>query len=436
MPVGRRLISRGSDSIEREIDDRMSTDSTVIEERPAVPTDLGEFREHVRRWLPGGLPRLGEQSRPGEPLEERAQRHRVLQRRLWDAHLAGIRYPTEYGGLGLSHEHQAAFLEEAAGYELPTALSVTHAIIMPTLLDYGTPAQCAQYVPAALRGETMWVQLLSEPSGGSDMAGALTRASADGDVFVVNGSKIWSTSAHVANYGLLLARTDSNAPKHRGLSMFVVGLDADGVTVNPIRLATGVSDFCEEFFDDVILPGANLVGEVNDGWSVASRLLFHERSMVGDSGMNDARANPVRDDGPDPLVSLVERLGNGTDPVVRQLLGEALMLAAIKGPAVDHIGAGLRSGRIPPPGASLLKLLSSHHGYRRIELAADISGSRGVVWDDGDDTTGVDWLGARGHTIAGGTNEMQLNQISERVLGLPREPMPDRDRPFSEVRHN
>lgn len=414
----------------------MTTDSVVTDERPPVPVDLDEFRGHVRRWLPGGLPKVGERSRSGESLEERAARHRVLQRRLWDANLAGIRYPREYGGLGLTREHQAVFLEEAAAYELPTVMSVTHAIIMPTLLDFGTPEQCAEHVPAALRGDRMWVQLLSEPSGGSDMAGALTRAVKDGDVFVVNGSKTWSTSAHVADCGLLLARSDSDMPKHRGLSMFIVPLDAEGVTVKPIRLATGVSDFCEEFFDDVIVPADNLVGGLNEGWSVASRLLFHERSMVGDNGMNDSRAVPARDNGPDPLVALVQRLGNGDDPSVRQMLGEALALAHLKAPAVAHIGAGLRSGRLPGPGASLLKLLSSQVGYRRLELAMQIAGSNSVVWDDGDEQTGLDWLGARGHSIAGGTNEMQLNQISERVLGLPREPMPDRDKPFSQVRHN
>ena len=415
----------------------MNTDASVIEERPAVPTDLDEFRVYVRRCLPGVLPKSGEQSRPGEPVEERAARQRILQRRLWDANLAGIRYPREYGGLGLTREHQAAFFEEAAGYELPTIMTVTHAVIMPTLLDFGSPEQCAAHVPAALRGDEISIQLLSEPSGGSDMAGALTRAVKDGEGYVLNGSKVWSTNAHVANSGLLLARTDQEMSKHRGLSMFLVPLDADGVTVNAIRLGTGDSDFCEEFFDDVMLPGDALVGQLNDGWSVASKLLFHERSMVGDSGMNDTRLVAARDEGPDALVALVRRLGLGSDPVVRQLLGEGLALANLKRPAMDHISAALRSGRFPGPGASLLKMLSSHIGYRRLELGMQIAGSSGVVWDGDDgDHPGIAWLGARAHTLAGGSNEMQLNQISERVLGLPRDPAPDRDLPFSKVLHN
>lgn len=415
----------------------MTTDPQGFDDRPEVPADLDAFRTHVRRWLPGQLPKAGEHCRPGEPVEERAERHRVIQRRLWDANLAGILYPRQYGGLGLTRAHQAVFLEETAQYELPTMMAVTHAVILPTLLEFGTPAQCARHVPAGLRGDEIAVQLLSEPSGGSDMAAALTRATRDDGVFVVNGAKVWSTSAHVADYGLLLARTDPEIPKHRGLSVFIVPLHDVGVTVNPIRLATGASEFCEEFFDDVRVPAENLVGGLNDGWSVASRILFHERSMVGDSGMNDSRYTSAAEERNDPLVSLVRRLGIASDPVVRQLLGEALALAHLKRPAVEHIGEGLRSGRFPGPGASLLKLLSSHIGYRRLEIAMEIAGDHGIVWDGADEESpGIQWLGARAHTLAGGTTEMQLNQISERVLGLPRDPTNDRDLPFSQLPHN
>jgi alkylation response protein AidB-like acyl-CoA dehydrogenase len=416
----------------------VSTDTALIEDRPAVPSALDEFRAHVRRWLPGSLPKASSRSRPGEPLEERSVRHRELQHRLWDANLAGILYPQKYGGLGLTREHQAAFLDEAADYELPTSMSVTLGILMPTLLDHGTDEQRARYLPAALRGDEAWVQLLSEPSGGSDMAGALTRAVKDGDVFIVNGSKIWSTFAHISEFGMLLARTDPDVPKHRGLSMLILPLNAEGVTINPIRLATGASDFCQEFFDDVMLPADALIGGLNDGWAVASGLLFHERNLVGDSGMNDTRTSVQAHDGPDPIVALAQRLGVNTDPVVRQLIGEALTISALKQHAVNHISAGLRSGAIPPPGASLLKLLSAQIGYRRNEIAMQVAGPSAVVWDpaDEEEKPGLDWLGARIGTVAGGTNEMQLNQISERVLGLPREQMPDKDRPFSQVRHN
>ena len=215
------------------------------------------------------------------------------------------------------------------------------------------------------------MQLLSEPSGGSDMAGALTRAIKDDDIFILNGAKVWSTGAHVADYGLLLARTDPELSKHRGLSMFIVPLDAEGVTVNPIRLATGASEFCEEFFDDVKIPAGNLVGQLNDGWSVASRLLFHERSMVGDSGMNDSRYTPAAEERSDPLVSMVQQLGVGSDPLVRQLLGEALTLTHVKRPAVEHISEGLALRTVPGSGGQPAQTAQLAH---RVSPAGDRDG--------------------------------------------------------------
>jgi alkylation response protein AidB-like acyl-CoA dehydrogenase len=418
----------------------VTTAMREVGDRMLAPAELGAFREYVRSWLPEGLPRAGEESTPDESLESMTARHRVLQRRLWDAGLAGIMYPVEYGGLGLSREHQHVFLEEAAEYETPNAFSVTHGILVPTLLDFGTEEQKQRYIPASLRGDEMWVQLLSEPSGGSDMAGALTRALRDGDTYVVNGAKIWSTYAHVADFGMALVRTNPEAPKHRGLSMLIVPLvNGNGLTINPIRLATGDSDFCEEFFDDLSLPAGNLVGGENDGWSVASRLLFHERNMVGDNSLNDSVSHRRQDTGgPDQLVALARRLGLSGDPVVRQLVGEALMLSGLMPYARERVGAAITAGTIPGPGASLLKLMSALVGYRRSEIAVHIAGAAGVVWDPADDATspGVAWLGARIGTIAGGSNEMQRNVVSERVLDLPREYTPDKDRPFSAVRHN
>jgi alkylation response protein AidB-like acyl-CoA dehydrogenase len=412
----------------------------TVDGRELAPSDLEEFRAYVRGWVPTALPRLGQENRPGEGVEEQAQRHRGLQRRVWDGGLAGILYPTEYGGLGLTREHQQAFYEETEGYELPRAFSVSHGILIPTLLDFGTEEQKKAHIPASLRGDEIWVQLLSEPSGGSDMAGALTRAIRDGETYVVNGSKIWSTYAHFADFGMLLCRTDTGVPKHRGLSMLIVPLvESDGLSINPIRLATGDSDFCQEFFTDLSLPEDSLVGRENDGWSVASKLLFHERNMVGDNSMNDSRTSASDDaDGTDATVTLATALGLGKDPVVRQLVGEALTWEGLIPFARERINAGLVSGALPGPGASLLKLLTSLSHYRKSEIEVQIAGSSGVVWGHDLDAIapGLPWLGARIGTVAGGTNEMQRNVVSERVLGLPREYMPEKDLPFSEVRHN
>jgi alkylation response protein AidB-like acyl-CoA dehydrogenase len=418
----------------------ITTGMREVDGRLLAPAEVGAFRDYVRSWLPEGLPRSGEEGGPDEALEAMTARHRLLQRRLWDGGLAGILYPVEYGGLGLSREHQQVFVEEAAAYETPGAFSVSHGILVPTLLDFGTEEQKSQYIPASLRGDEMWVQLLSEPSGGSDMAGVLTRAVRDGDTYVVNGSKIWSTFAHVADLGMLLCRTNPEAPKHRGLSMLIVPLvNGNGLTIRPIRLATGDSDFCEEFFDDLSLPAANLVGREHDGWSVASKLLFHERNLVGDNSMNDTRSRRREDSsGRDQIVALAQRLGVTDDPVVRQLVGEALTVTGLMPYARERINDAMTAGTIPGPGASLLKLMSALVGYRRDQIAVEVAGAHGVVWDAADDagSPGIAWLGARIGTIAGGSNEMQRNVVSERVLALPREYSPDKDRPFSEVRHN
>lgn len=411
-----------------------------VDGRKIAPSDLDEFREYVRSWLPTGLPRLGAEGHFDESLLDLTLRHRGYQRRLWDAGLAGIRFPVEYGGLGLTRDHQQVFVEETEGYDVPGAFAVTHGILIATLLEFGNEEQKKRYIPESLRGDTMWVQLLSEPSGGSDMAGALTRAVRDGETYVVNGSKIWSTYAHVADYGMLLCRTDPEVPKHRGLSMLIVPLvNGDGLSINPIRLATGDSDFCQEFFDDLSLPAANLIGRENDGWSIASGLLFHERNMVGNNSLNDSHIAEVEDSsGIDHIVAVARRLGVADQPGVRQLVGEALVWEGLKPFTRERVNAGLMAGTIPGPGASLLKLLSSQVGYRRSQIAVEIAGAGAVVWagDTADISPGTPWLGARITTIAGGSNEMQRNVISERVLGLPREYLPDKELPFSQVRHN
>ena len=409
--------------------------------RQIAPADLEEFKDYVRAWLPEGLPRVGEQGSPEESLEDMTARHRVLQRRVWDGGLAGIMYPTEYGGLGLTREHQLAFLDLAEGYETPTAFSVTHGILIPTLLDFGTEEQKSEHIPAALRGDEMWVQLLSEPSGGSDMAGALTRAIRDGETYVVNGSKIWSTYAHVANFGMLLCRTDPDVPKHRGLSMIIVPLiNGNGLSINPIRLATGDSDFCQEFFDDLSLPADNLIGRENDGWSVASQLLFHERSMVGNSSLNDSRPGgrgetrrgrqPSR--GPGRAPGLQRRRGR---PAAGRGSPDHRRADPVR-PGPDHrrtgrrraAGAGGEPAQTDVVPVPLPRARAGHSGRRR---RCDRLGRRVRLRD-----TGGAVAGRPDRHGGGGTNEMQRNVVGERVLGLPREYSPDKDRPFSEVRHN
>jgi len=412
--------------------------------RSLAPENTGDFRAYARDWVRQNLTRAD----PGaqrmvsletdDELRDLVARHRQIQARLYGAGLAGIRYPREYGGQGLTEDHQRAFIEETAGYEVPVQLSVTLGILGPTLLDFGTEQQKQTHIRGMLRGDEIWVQLLSEPSSGSDMAGVLTRAQRDGDVYMVNGSKIWTTGAHVADYGMLLARTDPELPKHSGLSMIITPLSSPGVTIAPIRLATGASDFCQEFLDDVMLPVANLIGKENGGWAVASRLLFHERNMVGGIGLSDTRTHAAPEEGAEyDMVATARRLGASDDPLARQLIGESVMLERLAPLAAERMSEALRAGILPGPGASLLKLLGAVTSYRQAEIGMQIAGQAAAVWPAGEaGEAGLAWLGARAATVAGGTNEMQLNQISERVLGLPRDLSPDRDLPFSQQRHN
>jgi alkylation response protein AidB-like acyl-CoA dehydrogenase len=246
---------------------------------------VAEFAQRARAWLAANMPRIADPANP--PYADRGEadswRHvRKLQRRLYDGGFAGTCFPTDYGGLGLDIAYQKAFDDESAGYEMPLILNTpTFTICCATILDTGSEGQKRQHISAALRGDEVLVQLLSEPSGGSDLAGVITRAERRGEKWIVNGAKTWSTGAFAADYGLLLARTNWDVPKHEGLTMFLARLDSPGITLRRIKQVNGSTEFCEEFFDDLELGDDAAVGEVDKGWEVASRQLYHERRAVG-----------------------------------------------------------------------------------------------------------------------------------------------------------
>jgi alkylation response protein AidB-like acyl-CoA dehydrogenase len=403
--------------------------------------DLDEFRVGARAWLEGNLPARGVINAITKDEGELAAvaLARELQEKLATGGYAGLLYPGEYGGQGLTREHQTVFDEESAGYEIPQLLAVTLGIIGPTLLDFGTDEQKRRHLPPMIRGEELWVQFMSEPSGGSDLASALTRATRDGDRWILNGSKVWSTGAHFSDYALCLARTNWEVPKHRGLTFFIVPIRSAGVTVVPIRQINGATDFCQEFFDDVELSPDSVVGAVDDGWTVASRLLVHERNAVGgaslDGGLfgSNQRSRPV-----DPLAS-ARAVGRGDDPLTRQLAAESYVLNAVEHDLRTRVIAGLAADALPPAAGSILKLYGGTKLVRQAEIALEIGGSAAIASDGGSAVItriAHDFLTARGATIGGGTNEIQRNIISERILQLPREPQVDRDVPFSEVRTN
>ena len=241
---------------------------------------LDEFRAKVRSELADRIPL----EQPGERFlqwdDAGVARSKAIQRSLWEAGIAGITVPVEYGGLGLSSAHQQIFREEGADYRMPEEFGNAFNVVLPTLLAHGSEELKKQYIPRILNGDHIWCQFLSEPSGGSDLAGLLTRAERDGDTWRLNGSKIWTTGGNYSDYAICLARTNLEVPKHSGLTMFIVPVKSPGITVVPLRLLDGSVDFCQEYIEDAVIPVGNVVGAVNDGWRVATTLMMNERSAA------------------------------------------------------------------------------------------------------------------------------------------------------------
>lgn len=407
----------------------MSTSTTV---------DVDEFRRQARAWIEANLePRRAQTSREDRTLEDMAAA-RALQRRLFDAGYAGLTFPVEHGGRGLTAAHERAFREEAADYVTPdlgVAGGVTFGPIARSMLAHASPEFLARHIPKILSGEEIWCQFYSEPEAGSDLAGIRTRATRDGDQWILNGSKIWSSGAYYADWAMCLARTDWEAPKHRGLTWFAVPTDAEGVTVNQITQINGNAEFCEEFLDDVIVTDDDLIGEVNHGWAVTQTMLVYERG----AGESNVAVREPRALAPD-LVALARRAGRTDDPLARQ----AIARAHINDYAQFHLGrriaARLRSSNAPDHAvAAYSKLAAGVLTPERARLGLEIGGVGALAWAQDDEAgrrPAVDYLNGRQISIAAGTNEMQRNGIGERVLGLPREPSFDSTKPFNEVLRN
>ena len=410
------------------------------------PRDPRDFRAYVRAWLPHHLPR--EDRGPITGSDRDVARHRILQRQLFDGGLAGLTYPVAYGGKGRTPAFQDILNEETVGYELPTLCNVTLGILGPTILEFGTEAQRQRYLPAILRGEQLWVQLLSEPSGGSDLAGCVTRATRDGEQWILNGSKIWSTGAQFSDYALCLARSNWSLPKHRGLTMCILRLDQPGIGIEPIMQANGDAEFCQEFLTDLRIDGDDILGAENAGWEVASRLLYHERNLAGAASPYTyglvAEGTPVAPT-PHELAEMARSWGTSHDDRVRAVVAEARALDTIQALLVDRIGRGVATGVLQPTAASLLRLFEITKVLHCSDAGLEVAGPGMVSWSASAGATGApgssgSWGGKflmrQSAALAGGSIEMQRNIISERVLGLPRELAPDAGVPFDSVPHN
>lgn len=404
-----------------------------------------EFRQRARLWLKENMP-------PAEPVvgvrgqlsdeEELAdvEWNRQLQRRLFDGGFAGLVVPVAYGGQGLTPDHAEVFNEEIVGYQFPSRLQVPpFTPCMAVILEFGTHEQKLAHVPAILKGEEIWMQMLSEPSGGSDVAGAQTTAIKDGDEWRLNGSKIWTTGAWWSDWALCLTRTNWDVPKHRGLTVFMVPFRTPGLEMHRIEMLNGSKEFCQEFLTDVRIPDSDRIGEIDEGWTVGTRWMFYEKSFSISPFTIRPRAR-AGDEGPaqggGSMRHLAAAAGRADDAVARELIGESHALNLVQGAMSNRISSGIRSGKISDQAAALTRLMSGVHAVRQQTIAFELAGASAVAWGDDDpilSRTGIDFLMRQTSCIAGGTTEMARNVISERVLGMPRERTVDRDIPFRDV---
>jgi alkylation response protein AidB-like acyl-CoA dehydrogenase len=387
----------------------------------AVDPALAEFTEATRRWFAEntGRPVLG---RGGDEATEAAHlsHAKAFRRALSEAGLAGITVPTEFGGQGLTVAHEAIVAAAAQGREnFEDVFGIGVGMCVPVLLTLGTQEQKARHIAPLLRGEEIWCQLFSEPEAGSDLAGLRTRAvPTDDGGWVVSGQKVWTTYAQHADFALLLARTDPDAPKHKGITMFLVDMKAPGITVRPLRQITGDSEFNEVFLDDLRLPADAVVGTVNGGWNAAMVMLMNERVTIGRDPLT---MSPPADFA--RLRQLVIDRGLTDDGAARAKLVEVYLLQRSLVLLGRQITATLRPGEDPGPYASISKLGAAQLARLTTEVAFDLAGPDAAAWDPEHPDAGV-WaysvLFAPALGIAGGTDQIQKTIIGERLLGLPK----------------
>jgi len=403
--------------------------------------DVESFRLRARAWIKDNLaPATGGMGLFADRTDEEEiaemQRQRGLQRLLFDGGFTGICIPKEYGGQGLLPGHHQAFNEEITGYDYPWMLQVPNFTpCLAVILEFGTREQKLRHIPPILKGENVWVQFLSEPGGGSDAAGAQTTAVRDGDEWLISGSKIWTSGAWRSDWGLCLARTNWDVPKHRGLSVFVLPAHAPGIEMHRIEMLSGSREFCQEFMTDVRVPDIDRIGEVDDGWTVGVRWMFYERSFAL-SNLIIRPGGAQFFTGADDLVRLARASGRIDDPVARDQIGEVRANSLVAAETGKRIGKGMMTGYFTDQGASLSRLLTGVNATRESTIAFDLAGGASVVWDDDDGVLGrrgVGFLSRQAAQIGGGTTEMARNVISERVLGMPRERSVDREVPFRDV---
>ena len=377
-----------------------------------------KFRDELRAWLKANLP-----TKMVKTADNATAYYKYLadwQQKLYDGGWAGVSWPKEYGGRGASFIEQAIFQEEMALADAPERMgTIGQGLVGPTIIAAGTEEQKKRYLPKILSGEEIWCQGFSEPNAGSDVAGLETKAVLDGDHFVINGQKIWTSYAHIAQQCLLIVRTDPSAAKHKGITALLVDMKLPGISVRPLKMMSGDSGFNEMFFSDLRVPVSAVIGKVNDGWNVAITALANERANLG-TGLYvvfkrnlDAVVDQARK---------IKRVGRPVieDPVIRQRLAQAYVDLEVFRLNTTRSLSMLNKTGAPGPEGSIQKLYWSELNQRMAQIAMEVLGPYAQLTDYDGGRWVYNYLRSRGNTIEAGTSEVQRNIIAQRVLGLPR----------------
>lgn len=399
--------------------------------------DSEAFRKEVRQWLEDNCPQSMRTPMPEDEVVwgGRNAVFRNQDSRLWLERMAGRgwtcpEWPAEYGGGGLDKAQSLILAEELQRIGArPPLVSFGISMLGPVLLEFGTHEQKAEHIPRIVRGEIRWCQGYSEPGAGSDLAGLGTKAVLDGDTYTVDGSKIWTSYADKADWIFCLVRTDFEVPKHNGISFLLIDMATEGVSTKPIDLISGSSVFCETFFDNVKVPAGNLVGRVNDGWTIAKRLLQHERTMISGFGLSSGRNNRggLTADLARTAMNYRGDADRLSDASLRDRIAQFDIDAQAFALTSQRSREESRASEGPNATSSMLKNYGCELNKRRYELALEAVGSQALGWEsiqDGDfNSAELDltrqWLRSKGNSIEGGTYEIQLNVIAKRVLDLP-----------------
>jgi alkylation response protein AidB-like acyl-CoA dehydrogenase len=370
------------------------------------------YREKLRSWLAANVPAPFEgDTHSAEYLDHL----RKWQRTLAEAGYLGITWPKEYGGQGLSPIEQSIFLEEMTLAKAPPVIGqVGLALIGPTIALLGTDEQKKAYLSDMLLGEKIWAQGFSEPNAGSDLGALSTRAVRDGDDFIVNGQKTWTSYAHLSDYIFLLVRTDPEVHKYKGITCLLMDMKSEGVSVRPLRMMSGDSAFNEVFFSDVRVPASQLLGEVNGGWTVAITALMHERANLGGG------AHVMLSQFLAGMILAADDRGKADDPIIRQKLAQAFLDLEVFKMTSARAQSKVGKGEMPGPEGSILKLFWSELNQRMVQVGQDILGPYGQLTAGPTEPFSYSYLRSRGNSIEAGTSEVLKNTIAYRVLGLPK----------------